>query len=215
MWMQQGQWARAQPLLVQAIDIEEALHGPEFSGLITPLSNLASVEEELEHVELSLSLLRRALAIARKSYGEDAADVGDMWHKLGWTLYRHNQTAMAEQPIRRALKIHEGKLGTLSKEAGHCLYALVEILNETQRWQASVAIANEALSVAGALQQQSGKAVYYDEDLREAASLAFSSQGWNAAQVAQAIEQRRGQAPSQQPLSPTVDRWLGPLPIAP
>lgn len=215
MWMAQEEWARAQPLLVQAVDIQEAVHGQEFSGLVTLLSNLASVEEELNHTEICLAYLHRAVAIARKSYGENAIDTGEMWHKLGWTLYRDRRTIQAELPIRHALKIHEAQRGTVSVQAGHCLYALVEILNETRRWPASVAIAKEALAVAGSVQRETGKAVYYDQALREAAGLAFSSQGWNASQIAQAIQTYSAAAPSHQPLSDSMNQWLGALPPAP
>jgi tetratricopeptide (TPR) repeat protein len=75
------------------------------------LNNLARLLQATNRLAEAEPLVRRALAINEKSYGQDHPSVANRLNNLAMLLQATNRVAKAEPLMRRALAIFEASLG--------------------------------------------------------------------------------------------------------
>jgi tetratricopeptide (TPR) repeat protein len=108
----QGAYARALPLLEQALAITEATRGLRHPDMVAlQLDNLASMHRELGHGHDALRLLKRAVAITEATLGPGHPDMATRLGNLAATLSDLRRIDEALPPAERALAITKATLG--------------------------------------------------------------------------------------------------------
>jgi len=92
-------------------------------------------------------VLRRALAISRKSYGPDNPDVTNHLNNLAALLQATNRLAEAEPLMRRALAIDEKSYGPDHPEVATDLNTLASLLQDTNRLAEAEPLERRALAI--------------------------------------------------------------------
>ena len=117
----QGQGAEAIASFRQALDIFEVDPGPDTAVTATCLNKLSLLLLYRDAFEEAEPLMRRALKIREKLYGDRPhPDVAASFGNLGLLYFRLGDYEEAEAPLRRALEILDG---LPTKEKAHLLGA--------------------------------------------------------------------------------------------
>jgi len=106
-----GDLEGAQALDRRAIEINEAVLGPDHPDVAIGLNNLAGSYFSQGKYDLAEPLWRRALAIREKAFGENHADVAQSLFNLGIVRWFRGDYAGAEALLLRAMKVEEATLG--------------------------------------------------------------------------------------------------------
>jgi CHAT domain-containing protein/Tfp pilus assembly protein PilF len=107
-----GDYARAEPLYQQALEIYEKAYGPEHPSVATTTNNLAALYERLGDYGRAVPLYQQALTIREEIYGSDHPSVATTLNSLA-TLYLHlREYSQAEPLYQRALAIREEIYGS-------------------------------------------------------------------------------------------------------
>ena len=105
----------AEPLMKQALAIDEASFGPNHPNVARDLNNLASLLQATNRIEDAEPLMKRALAIDETSYEPNHPDVAGDLNNLALLLQATNRLKEAEPLMRRHLVI----LLKLTRSTGH------------------------------------------------------------------------------------------------
>lgn len=102
-YMHQG--AKAEPLLVQAWEIDKQMVGEESATCAGDLSNLAKVFEDQKKFDKAETYYRRALAICEKVYGRTDRRLVNRLKNLADFLHRQKRSVEARTLDRRAREV--------------------------------------------------------------------------------------------------------------
>ena len=111
-YLGQGRYAEAEPLLERALAIREQGLGLDHPDPATILNNLAMAYQGQGRYAEAEPLLKRALAIQEQALGPDDPEVGTILNNLAIVYASEGRYAEAEQLYQRALAIRDETLGS-------------------------------------------------------------------------------------------------------
>ena len=122
----------AEPLMRQALEINETAFGRQHPTVATCLNNLAMLLLETNRLGEAEPLMRRALEIDEATFGKRHPTVAIRLNNLA-TLMRDTRIEKAERLMRRALEINETALGKQHPAVAINLNNLATLLLESNR----------------------------------------------------------------------------------
>ena len=103
LYHEQGRYADSEPLLKQALVINEKALGSDHPAVATALNNLAQLYMAEGHYAESEPPLKQALAIQEKVLGPDHPDVATTLNSLAWLYYKQHRYADALPLVYRTI----------------------------------------------------------------------------------------------------------------
>ena len=108
---QEGKYAEAEPLALQALEVSLKNNGPDHPRTATGLNNLASVYQTQGKYDLAEPLYKRALAIREKGLGPDHPRTAPGLNNLALLYETQDKYDLAEPLYNRAIAILDRALG--------------------------------------------------------------------------------------------------------
>ena len=142
-----AQYHAAEPLLLQALAIDEDNLDPYNPTIAISLNNLALVYLFTNRAIKAEELLRRALAIDEKAFGPMHSSVAIDLGNLAQLLKTTNRPAETESLMRRALAINETVFGSLHHAFASSLSNLAEFLLENNRHGEAETLLHQAIAI--------------------------------------------------------------------
>jgi tetratricopeptide (TPR) repeat protein len=140
-------YAEAEPLMRQALAIDEQSYGPEHPDVARDLNSLAQLLKATNRLAEAEPLMRRALAIAEQSLGENHPNVAAALNNLVTLLQATHRLAEAEPLMRRALAIDE-QSGPEHPNVAIGLHNLAQLLQDTHHLSEAESLMRRALAIA-------------------------------------------------------------------
>ena len=137
----------AEPLMRQALEINEATFGRQHPTVATCLNNLATLLLETNRIEKAERLMRRALEIDEATFGKRHPTVAIRLNNLATLLLETNRIEKAERLMRRALEINETALGKQHPAVAINLNNLAQVLQRTTRLGEAERLMRRALEI--------------------------------------------------------------------
>jgi tetratricopeptide (TPR) repeat protein len=128
-----GNFAKAEPLLRRALEIDEQRFGPDHHDVAVRLNNLAQLLKATNRLAEAEPLMTRALQIDEQSLGAAHPNVAMHLNNLAQLLQATNRLAEAEPLMRRALAIDEQSFGANHPGVARDLNNLAQLLKDTNR----------------------------------------------------------------------------------
>ena len=147
LWLQVAEFARAEPLLRRALEVDEAVHGPSHPDVASGLNNLAQLLKNKNRLAEAEPMMRRSLELDEVAFGADSPEAAVGQLNLGSLLHAVNRLPEAERHLRRALEIEEQHFGADSVETIQSLNNLGTLLKETHRFAEAEALFRRALGI--------------------------------------------------------------------
>lgn len=116
-----------------ALDYAESVFGPKHPIVADALTNLALVNEQLNRIDATEPLLRRALAIREAALGPGDPETAKTIGNLGRFHRFHKRYAEAEAAFRKALGILEAALEPDDLRLASALHDLSSVLVDQER----------------------------------------------------------------------------------
>jgi WD40 repeat protein/uncharacterized caspase-like protein/Tfp pilus assembly protein PilF len=142
-----GEYAQAIPKAQRALQLREAVLGPDHQDVATSLCNLALLLRTTGRYAEAELLYRRALAIDAKALGPDHPGTVIDLNNLAELLRTTGRYAEAEPLYRRALAIDEKALGPDHPDVATDLYDLALLLKTTGRYAEAEPLYRRALAI--------------------------------------------------------------------
>ncbi len=149
-WLHLAEFARAEPLMRRALEIDEAAFGAACPEVAAGLNNLAQLLKETNRLHEAEELMRRALEIDETCFGADSPEAAAGQLNLGGLLKATNRLTDAERHIRRALEIEERHFGTDHLECVNAINNLGSLLKEMSRYAEAEPLMRRALAILDA-----------------------------------------------------------------
>ncbi|MCX6879365.1 MAG: tetratricopeptide repeat protein [Verrucomicrobia bacterium] len=137
----------AEPLMRQALAIDEATFGKDDPAVATDLNNLALLLKDTNRLAEAESLLRRALSIDEAAPAKDHPNISRDLINLAQVLYITNRLDEAEALVRRALAIDEATYGKNHPTFATSLNSLATLLMSTGRLDEAEAHYRDVLAI--------------------------------------------------------------------
>ena len=178
--------ALAQELLLEAVELNRTIHGPNHEQLATSLYFLAAVYRNQREYEQAEEAYREALRIRRDLLGEDDLAVAECGYGLAATLHEQGRGREATETIRSALAVYDRLEAQHTPHALKARMYLARILIDLGELDEAGVLAPEALDqarglfgtehidtalasiVVGRVEVAQGKPVEAESHLREA-----------------------------------------------
>jgi len=125
--------AEAEPLMRQALDIDEKTLGTQHPKLAILLNNLAMLLKATNRLAEAEPLMRRTLDIDERAFGAEHPNVAINLNNLAQLLKATNRLNEAEPLMRRALGIDEKAFGAEHPNVARDLNNLAQLLKVTNR----------------------------------------------------------------------------------
>jgi len=122
-----GEYAKAEPLFLRALRINEVKLGPDHPYVAICLDNLGSLYSAVGEYAKAEPKLRRGLEIRKAKLPGDHLHVGMSLNNLGLLCYRMGRFAKAEPLYLQSLGIKKAKLGNDHPSVGTALNNLAEL----------------------------------------------------------------------------------------
>ena len=141
-------WPEWEPIQAH---VEFTVLEAEAKGIFSPTATLMGqlgilLYAKALHQEAE-SLMRRALAMNEKEFGEQSTEVALRLNDLAQTLQATNRRSEAEPLMRRALAIDEQSYGPDHPEVARDLNNLASLLHATNRWSEAEPLMRRALTI--------------------------------------------------------------------
>ena len=137
----------AEPLMQQALAIDEKSFGADHPAVARDLNNLAVLLQATNRLAEAEPLMRRALAIDEKSLGVDHPNVAIRLNNLALLLKDTNRLAEAEPLMRRTLAIDEKSFGADHPRVATDLNNVAQLLQDTNRLAEAEPLMRRALAI--------------------------------------------------------------------
>ena len=137
----------AEPLLRQALALNEAAFGNQHSTVAICLNNLATLLHDTNRIEEAEPLLRRALAFDEAAFGNQHPTVAIRMNNLARLLQQTNRIEEAEPLLRRSLAIDEAAFGNQHPTVATRLNNLALLLKHTNRIEEAEPMLRRALAI--------------------------------------------------------------------
>ncbi len=142
-----GLHGEAEPLMRQALAIDEASFGNEHPNVARDLNNLAQLLQATNHLSEAEPLMSRALAIDEASFGSEHPSVAISLNNLAQLLKATNRLSEAEPLLRRALAIDEASFGNEHPDVAIDLNNLAQLLQATNRLSEAEPLMRQAVAI--------------------------------------------------------------------
>lgn len=143
----QGGFARAEPLLKEALKMAEASLGKERPGLVRILDALAMLFKQTGRLREAESHLKRALAILEKGAGAGDATVALLLQRLAEVLMDQGRLREAETLARRASELAKTKLKESDPRRADVATGLGMILQQQGKLSEALPLFRESVSL--------------------------------------------------------------------
>jgi tetratricopeptide (TPR) repeat protein len=147
LYQSQGQYEKAEPLLVQVLEMRERLLEEEHPDVAQSLNNLAGLYRYQGCYEQAELLLKRALSIQEKVLGSEHLDIATSLNNLAGLYDSQGLYAQAEPLLERALVIREKALGSEHPDVAASLNNLAELYRNQGRYEQAKPLSQRALSI--------------------------------------------------------------------
>jgi len=137
----------AEPLMRQALQIDEKSFGPDHPDVARDLNNLAQLLKATNRMEEAESLMRRVIEIFQKSLGENHPNVAVSLNNLAQLLKATNRMEEAEPLMRQALQMDEKSFGPDHPDVAIDLNNLAGLLQATNRLEEAEPLMRQALQI--------------------------------------------------------------------
>jgi CHAT domain-containing protein/tetratricopeptide (TPR) repeat protein len=144
---QAGQYAEAEKLYRQVLDMREQKLGDESFPVVQVLNRLGYSLVELGRFAEGEQLFRRALATAEQISGGEQPSVALSLNNLGYALRRQGRSTEAEAVIRRSLAMREKLLGPDHPDVANSLYSLAQAIGVIVRPAEAEPLLRRALAI--------------------------------------------------------------------
>ena len=142
-----GDYAAAEPLYRQALDLSRRVLGPEHPDTATALNNLASLYKSQNRYADAWPLYQQALAVNEKALGPDHLSTGVSLNNLGSLLDDLGRYAEAEPLYARGLAIREAVLGPAHTDTAQSLSNLGMVYSSQGRYAEAAPLLERARTV--------------------------------------------------------------------
>ncbi|MBT3015958.1 MAG: tetratricopeptide repeat protein [Candidatus Thiodiazotropha sp. (ex Clathrolucina costata)] len=142
-----NRFSEAEPMMRQALAIDEKSYGVNHPTVAVRLGNLARLLHDTNRLTEAEPLYRRALAIGEASDGPNHPNVGIRLNNLSQLLLDAGRFSEAEPAIRRSLAITEAFYGPTHPDVAIRLNNLVRLLQATNRLSEAEPLARRALEI--------------------------------------------------------------------
>lgn len=146
-YVQQGLFAEAEPLLARSLAIYEKNLDPQHTHVATALNNLARISKELAQHDQAEALYLRALAAYENAYGPEHTAVASVLLNLAALYEQTGQYDRAEAMLRRGIAITEKVEGTDSLKLAVLLSRLGSLLDRKGQYAAVEPLYLRALEI--------------------------------------------------------------------
>lgn len=146
-YVDQGEYAKAEPLLIRGLLISEKTAGPDHPGTAASLNSLAFLYDSLGLYVKAETLYQRALAINEKAMGLEHPDTAVSLNNLAHLYDKMGFYVKAELLYQRALIISEKALGPESSTTASILNNIAIVYYEQGLYVKAEAVYKRALSI--------------------------------------------------------------------
>ncbi|HEY2828440.1 MAG TPA: tetratricopeptide repeat protein [Pirellulales bacterium] len=143
----QGKYAEAAKLAQQALEIDEAVLGPDHPEVASALSNLGSMYQAQGKLSQAAPVLERALQIQEKASGPDDPDNVIILNNLAMLYKAQSKFSQAEPLYLRALAIREKVLKPDDPKIANTLNNLAAMYDEQGKYAQAEPMYQRALSI--------------------------------------------------------------------
>jgi len=144
---ERGQYANAEPLLVQALAIYEQHLGTEHLEAAPTLNNLALLYERQGKYEQAKSLYQRAIAIREQHLGTEHPDTANSLNDLAIIYWQLSKYEEAESLFQQALAIREQHLGAAHPDTARTLNGLANLYLWLGKYKEAEPLYQRALAI--------------------------------------------------------------------
>ena len=142
-----GEYAKAEPLLQEALRIRQKVLGPEHPDTATSLNNLAVLYQDMGEYAKAEPLYQEALRIRQKVLGPEHPDTAKSLNNLA-VLYRAmGEYAKAEPLLQEALRIRQKVLGPEHPDTALSLNNLAVLYQDMGEYAKAEPLYQEALRI--------------------------------------------------------------------
>jgi len=142
-----GAYDEARPLLREALEIDQRVHGVEHPNAATSLNSLAALEYATGNYAEASALFERALAIQDKALGPDHPHLATTYNNLAGLAHATGDYTQARTLFERALAITERALGSEHPDVAQALHNLATLHKTTGDYAAAQETYTRALRV--------------------------------------------------------------------
>jgi tetratricopeptide (TPR) repeat protein len=146
-FLTKAQYTLAEPLMKNALEIDEQSFGPDHPDVARDLNNLAQVLQDTNRLQEAERLMKRALKIDEQSLGPDDPKIAIRLNNLAQLLQDTNRLQEAEPLMKRALEIDEQSFGPNHPKVAIDLNNLAQLLKDTNRLQEAEPLMKRALEI--------------------------------------------------------------------
>jgi nephrocystin-3 len=140
-------YAKAEPLLRRALEIDEQSYGPNHPEVAIGLNNLAMLLIDMRRLTEAEPLMRRALTILENDIATEHSEIPIYLNNLALLLQDTNRLAEAEPLLRRALAIDESVSGPDDPGVARDLHNLAGLLDATNRLEEAESLYRRAINI--------------------------------------------------------------------
>ena len=126
-------YVQAEPLMLRALEIDEAIYGREHPLVASDLNNLAQLLQTTNRLAEAEPLMRRALEIDEATLGPNHPKCAVDLNNLAQLLQSTHRLTEAEPLMRRGLEIEENCKGPCHPHVAIQLNNLAQLLRDTNR----------------------------------------------------------------------------------
>lgn len=141
-----GQYAEAEPLLVQALAIREQHLGKQDLATAMSLSSLAGLYSYQGKHKQAEPLVKRALAICQQRLGNEHPGTAKQLHRLAILHFQQGDYELAEPLYQQALAINQQHLGANDPETTRTLNNLAVLYVEQRKYEQAEKLYQQALT---------------------------------------------------------------------
>jgi CHAT domain-containing protein/Tfp pilus assembly protein PilF len=143
-----GNYAKAEPLLQEALEIAKDAFGPNHPSVATSLNNLAILYSNVGDYAKAEPLLQQALQIDIKALGPEHPDVATGLNNLATLYSEMGDYAKAESLYEQALQIWKKALGEEHPYTAGTLNNLAVLYNHLGEYDKAEAVLQQVLRIA-------------------------------------------------------------------
>ena len=142
-----NRFEEAEPMMRQALAINEAAFVNQHPKVATNLNNLALLLKGTNRIDEAEPLMRQALAIDEAAFGNQHPEVATDLNNLALLLKDTNRIDEAEPLMRKALAIDEAAFGNQHPNVARNLNNLALLLKDTNRIDEAEPLMRKALAI--------------------------------------------------------------------
>jgi tetratricopeptide (TPR) repeat protein len=205
----------AEFLQLRGLSSDEKRLGPEHPDVARDLGNLAILYQETNRLAEAEPLMRRALAIYEQSYGTEHPNVSIVLNNLGHLYEAMARRTQAEPMLRRALAVRERAYGAEHTDLVGSLEGLAKVLQATNRLTEAEPLMRRRIALLRQFEIKTGhshaRLPMAIDDYRSLLGILKHPPG----EIDQLVKSAMETMEPFQPITPEVDRLLGPArPVA-